>query len=252
MATTSTTTDISYRVDTIVGDLRSDTLGESFAEGLRAPPPKDADVPLDDVVRDVARYERQDYYYLINLIRFRAARLAKFRVDANFWDLETEVAKISKASTYAKDFCQNCLGFQKTTEGKWERDKLLLPLAWNKEDLDTPNGPSVAVLGYNSFLQDRVSLDDWFTLYIATVPCIYVSMIDCKACHSCFHADLDWSQGYAVIANDILNKQTTKTGIWGNSEYKMKSNTDPDVRDGFPQLLGFAEQRLDVLQQAFK
>lgn len=58
MATTSTTTDISYRVDTIVGDLRSDTLGESFAEGLRAPPPKDADVPLDDVVRDVARYER--------------------------------------------------------------------------------------------------------------------------------------------------------------------------------------------------
>ncbi|KAI1172042.1 hypothetical protein F4777DRAFT_23510 [Nemania sp. FL0916] len=33
--------------------------------------------------------------------------------------------------------------------------------------------PSVAELAYSGFLQNQTSLDDWFSLYVIMIPCVY-------------------------------------------------------------------------------
>ena len=122
------------------------------------------------------KWTQQDYYYLLNLVRFRAGRLTKFRGDASLWNLKSEIAKIDSAYKFAVTFRQQCLGKVLIPDTDEYRDeKLLNDLKIDEKDLSDPNGPGVAVLGYNSFLQDRVALEEWVTLYIATIPCIYVS-----------------------------------------------------------------------------
>ncbi|KAK0701094.1 hypothetical protein B0T26DRAFT_627874, partial [Lasiosphaeria miniovina] len=98
----------------------------------------------------------QDYLYLLDNVRFKALRFAKLGSRTAFSDLRAQSQKISSAVDYAEEWkkiCVNDLGISATAI----------------EDIE----PSAAEIGYSSFLESQTMIDDWFSLYIITIPCVY-------------------------------------------------------------------------------
>ena len=95
--------------------------------------------------------------YLLDNARFKALRFAKLNPTTPFDDLRAQSQKIASAVGIAEDWKTMCV------------NELGIP-ASEMESIE----PSAAEIGYASFLNGQTSIDDWFSLYIITVPCIYV------------------------------------------------------------------------------
>ncbi|RYP10174.1 hypothetical protein DL765_008193 [Monosporascus sp. GIB2] len=89
-------------------------------------------------------------------IRFKALRFAKSDINDNLEEMATESKKITSAVGYAKDWKEVCL------------KQLQIP----ESDMNNIKA-SMAEMAYTGFLQNRVSLDSWFSLYVIMIPCIY-------------------------------------------------------------------------------
>ncbi len=100
---------------------------------------------------------QQDYLYLLDSVKFKALRFAKLNSCTPVSEILDQSTKITSAVTYAEEWKKICT------------DQLGIPKA-EMENIES----SAAEIGYASFLQSRVFLDDWFSLYIITIPCVYV------------------------------------------------------------------------------
>lgn len=100
---------------------------------------------------------QQDYLYLLDNVRFKALRFAKLNPTTPFDDLRVQSKKIAGAVDITEDWKTMCT------------DELGIP-ASEMESIE----PSTAEIGYASFLNGQTIVDDWFSLYIITIPCIYV------------------------------------------------------------------------------
>ncbi|KAK0727625.1 hypothetical protein B0T26DRAFT_868878 [Lasiosphaeria miniovina] len=101
-------------------------------------------------------FAKQDYLYLLDDVKFKALRFSKLNSRTSFSFLQVQADKIASAVKYAGEWKQTCI------------DDLGIPPA-AMGDIE----PSAAEIGYASFLRSETALDDYLSLYIITIPCVY-------------------------------------------------------------------------------
>ncbi|KAK4220656.1 hypothetical protein QBC38DRAFT_172356 [Podospora fimiseda] len=101
-------------------------------------------------------FAKQDYLYLIENVRFKALRFAKLKSTAQLEEWRAQSQRITSAVNIVEDWRKTCI------------EDLKIP-ASEMKNIE----PSAAQIGYASFLNGQTILDDWFSLYITTIPCIY-------------------------------------------------------------------------------
>jgi len=100
---------------------------------------------------------QQDYLYLLDNVRFKALRFAKSSFRTDLLEMITESEKITRAVRYAEEWRRKC-----TTQ-------LHIP----ESEMNSAQS-NIAQTAYAEYLQNQTFLDDWFSLYVLTIPCIYV------------------------------------------------------------------------------
>jgi thiaminase len=102
---------------------------------------------------------QQDYLYLIDSIKFKALRFAKGNFRFGLDQMDQESLKINTAVGYAREWREICI------------NKLDIPaIEMNSNELHS----NISELAYAAFLQNQTSIDDWFSLYVVWIPCVYV------------------------------------------------------------------------------
>ncbi|KAK2739838.1 hypothetical protein CKAH01_18638 [Colletotrichum kahawae] len=100
-------------------------------------------------------YGLQDYFYLVDYLRFEALRLNAIPEDD--WDsVAKEAASLSSNIQEVDDW----------------RDTLIEELKVTPEVLGNAER-SVAELAYANVLQKHASIDNWFDLHVIMIPCVY-------------------------------------------------------------------------------
>ncbi|KAI0653726.1 hypothetical protein C8Q70DRAFT_1059043 [Cubamyces menziesii] len=137
-------------------------------------------------------YAVQDYFYLVDYVKFKALRLATvLQYDLNA--LKTELQSVSHTYGDAEGWKKTCiddLGIDSAVFNTAER--------------------SVAELAYANFLQNNCRMEDWFNLHVIVIACIY-----------------GWSVLSLKLYNDPKTDKTTqfyKTFIEGNLDLSDPEN----------------------------
>ena len=102
---------------------------------------------------------QQDYFYLIDLVKFMALRLAtvpQYDLDT----LNTELDSVSKSFSWVTDWAKTCV-----TDLHIDPNQLV-----NTER-------SIAEMAYAGVLQNNTRVEDWFNLHVIMIGCIYVSSV---------------------------------------------------------------------------
>ena len=95
--------------------------------------------------------------YLLDDVKFTALRFAKSDFRADIEEMRRQSQKIATAIDYADEWKTTCIEQLEISESEMDRVE-----------------SNEAEIGYAGFLQNQTSLDDWFSLYVITIPCIYV------------------------------------------------------------------------------
>lgn len=138
-------------------------------------------------------FAKQDFLCLLDTIRFKALRFSKSNFRGYLGVMRTEAKKISSAVDYAD---------------QW-RNKCINELGILGSEVDETDS-NVAEIAYAGFLQNQTSLDDWFSLYVITAPCLY-----------------GWNQIAKKLKEDRRTKEDTiffKTWIVPNLDSKYAEN----------------------------
>jgi thiaminase len=109
----------------------------------------------DQILPTYQNYAIQDYFYLIDYVKFKALRLTTIPV-SDFNTLSEEATSTGKSWTYAAewaDTCVNMLGISPSRLQQTDR--------------------SVAELAYANYLQNNSLINDWFKLHVIMIACVY-------------------------------------------------------------------------------
>ena len=102
---------------------------------------------------------QQDYFYLVDYVKFKALRLTTIPQN----DIDTlgiEAKSVASSFGYVLDWlkvCKESLGI--------------------KQDRIDDEERSVAELAYANYLQNNAGIDDWFNLHVIMIACTYVSRL---------------------------------------------------------------------------
>ncbi|KAI9723054.1 MAG: hypothetical protein M1812_001503 [Candelaria pacifica] len=99
---------------------------------------------------------RQDYFYLVDYVKFKALRLTTIP-PGDFETLSSEAQGVGKSTGYVTDWMTTCV----------------TQLGVNPQRFTTEER-SVAELAYANYLQNNAKADDWFNLHVIMVACTYV------------------------------------------------------------------------------
>ncbi|KAK0642523.1 hypothetical protein DIS24_g8932 [Lasiodiplodia hormozganensis] len=115
--------------------------------------------PDEKALPSYRHYSLQDYYYLLDFVKYRALRLAAVP-DISNTELESYLASETKSMA---DFAAYA--------SKFRNDTLVKELKINSTEIE--NGTrTVAELAYSNWLQKNED-SGWFTLYVKSIPCVY-------------------------------------------------------------------------------
>ena len=110
-------------------------------------------------------HPKQDYFYLIDWVKFRALRLTTIR-QSDLDTLESEVASVGRSYGYAEDWYKTCIETLNIDPSRFEDDR------------------SIAELAYANFLQNNTRTEDWFNLHVIMIACYWVSTGEMSStCH---------------------------------------------------------------------
>ncbi|KAI0772498.1 hypothetical protein BD413DRAFT_492564 [Trametes elegans] len=118
-----------------------------------------------EALKAFGNYAIQDYFYLIDYVKFKALRLVSVpnpvpNIPASDKDprpaLDTETSSVGRSYGYAVEWLKKC------------RDGLGIPVATVAQ-----TERSVAELAYGNFLQSNALTDDWFNAHIIVIACVY-------------------------------------------------------------------------------
>ncbi|KAI0776846.1 heme oxygenase-like protein [Trametes elegans] len=118
-----------------------------------------------EALKAFGNYAIQDYFYLIDYVKFKALRLVSVpnpvpNIPASDKDprpaLDTETSSVGRSYGYAVDWLKKC------------RDGLGIPVATVAQ-----TERSIAELAYGNFLQSNALTDDWFNAHIIVIACVY-------------------------------------------------------------------------------
>lgn len=101
---------------------------------------------------------QQDYFYLIDYIKFKAFRLTTIPV-SDVPTLTSEAQSVASSTGDVSSWKDTCI-------------KTLQIPADRLEKTDR----SVAELAYANYLQNNASISDWFNLHVIMIACVYVSI----------------------------------------------------------------------------
>ncbi|KAL0564920.1 hypothetical protein V5O48_017116 [Marasmius crinis-equi] len=102
------------------------------------------------------RYAVQDYFYLVDWVRFRALRLATMPCDAyDLNQLNEELKSVGKSTNYARDWFVTCVEKLGVSEDDFQVER------------------TVAEVAYSQYLQNNAHGDTWYNLHIILIGCYW-------------------------------------------------------------------------------
>lgn len=108
-------------------------------------------------IRPRLKGRQQDYFYLIDYVKFKALRLVSIPT-SDLDALKSEVQSVGNSYGYAKEWHDTCVSTLGIPESRFTDER------------------SVAELAYANFLQNNARLEDWFNLHVIMIACDYVSL----------------------------------------------------------------------------
>lgn len=100
-------------------------------------------------------YGIQDYFYLVDYIRFKALRLNTVLED-DWENLQKEANSLADSVKWVNNW----------------RDTLITKLKLPAAQIDQAER-SIGEMAYANVLQRRASIDDWFDLHVIMIPCVW-------------------------------------------------------------------------------
>ncbi|KAK7454097.1 hypothetical protein VKT23_011608 [Stygiomarasmius scandens] len=141
------------------------------------------------------RYAVQDYFYLLDSVRFKALRFATLPYDDFDLDkLDQEIKSVTNSTGYARDWFITCVE----------------QLGVSEEDFRVER--SIAELAYSQYLQNNAQGDDWYNLHVVLIGCYW---------------------GWCKLALDLYQQPTTKkdTAFYKTWILPNVDTTDPNRPD---------------------
>ncbi|KAI0772500.1 hypothetical protein BD413DRAFT_44811 [Trametes elegans] len=166
---------LSQEVDTsFIDKLWNDPANKEFVDGFMYNKLcRDAAKGDETALEAYKHYAIQDYFYLIDYVKFKALRLATVP-STDLSTLESETPSVGRSYEWVVDWLQTCtedLGIDPDVIATTER--------------------AIAELAYSNFLQNNTRTEDWFDLHVIVIPCVF---------------------GWSKLALELYNDPTTKKG----------------------------------------
>ncbi|KAJ8078998.1 hypothetical protein PM082_013285 [Marasmius tenuissimus] len=122
----------------------------------------------------------QDYFYLVDSIKFYALRLTKVGTDLD--DIKAQELKIRRCVEYAEEWKKICIDREQLgiEESRLAKTKAKTPNNTDSraeqqgaDESPAPTERSIAELAYSNYLQNHTSSESFFNLHVVTAACIY-------------------------------------------------------------------------------
>ncbi|KAJ4487544.1 heme oxygenase-like protein [Lentinula aciculospora] len=109
-----------------------------------------------DALEAYKRYAVQDYFYLLDSVKFMALRLAKVPFDDfDVEKLQDEADSVAKYPGYANDWFKTCVG----------------ELGLSADDFRVER--TIAEIAYSQYLMHNAQADDWYNLHVILIGCYW-------------------------------------------------------------------------------